>query len=87
MNSTNDKIKHSPSFLEEQIKKIGFKIYDDYKHDNYINKVYRKDCLKVEFTYDRGELLTCDLTIHEVNNMPISFDEIKRVAELLGHWS
>jgi len=27
------------------------------------------------------------LTIHEVNNMPISFDEIKRVAELLGHWS
>lgn len=77
----------SASVSEEQIKEIGFKIYDDYKHDQYRTKVYRKACLKVEFTYERGELLTCDLTIHELNNMPISFDEIERVAELLGHWS
>lgn len=86
-NSTKPLVVGSASVSEQQIKEIGFKLYDDYKHDQYRTKVYRKNCLKVEFTYDNGELFTCDLTIHEINNMPISFNEIKQISELLGHWS
>lgn len=76
----------SASDIEAQIKEIGFKLYDNYKHDNYRTKIYRKNCLKVEFTYENEQLLTCDLTIHELNNMPISFSEIQNVTKLLGHW-
>jgi len=77
----------SASVSEDQIKEIGFKLTDSYKHDHYHTNRYKLGCLEVEFTYEKTELLTCDLTISELNCMPISFNEIKQIAELLGHWS
>jgi len=77
----------SASVSEEQIKEIGFKLTDSYKHDHYHTNRYKLGCLEVEFTYERKELLTCDLTISELNCMPISFNEINEIAKLLGHWS
>lgn len=69
---------------EAQIKEIGFKRTDSYDHDQYHTNRYKKGCLEVEFTYEGDELLTCDLTISELNCMPISFNQIKQIAELLA---
>lgn len=77
----------SASITEEQIKEIGFKHTDSYKHDHYHTNRYKLGCLEVEFTYENKQLLTCDLTISELNCMLISFNQIKQIAELLGHWS
>lgn len=76
----------SASVTEEQIKEIGFKLTSRHKHDHYHTNRYKLGCLKVEFTYENKQLLTCDLTISELNCMPISFNQIKQIAELLGHW-
>jgi hypothetical protein len=74
------------SISEAQIKEIGFKLTDSYDHDHYHTNRYQQGCLEVEFTYENDKLLTCDLTISELNCMPISFQEIKAISELIGHW-
>ena len=74
------------SISEVQIKEIGFQLTDSYDHDHYHTNRYQKGCLEVEFTYENDKLLTCDLTISELNCMPISFQEIKAISELIGHW-
>jgi hypothetical protein len=74
------------SISEAQIKEIGFQLTDSYDHDHYHANRYQKGCLEVEFTYENDKLLTCDLTISELNCMPISFQEIKAISDLIGHW-
>jgi len=74
------------SISEAQIKEIGFQLTDRYDHDHYHTNRYQKGCLEVEFTYENDKLLTCDLTISELNCMPISFQEIKAISDLIGHW-
>lgn len=69
----------APSISEAQIKEIGFEFERGYKHDHYLTNRYKKGCLEVEFTYENDKLLTCDLTISELNCMPISFQEIKGI--------
>lgn len=71
---------------EDQIKQLGFKLINNYNHDQYHTNRYKQGCLIVEFTYENQELLTCDLTISELNNMPISANQLKEVSELLGNW-
>lgn len=79
--------KTNASISETQIEEIGFKHTDSFMHDHYHTNRYKLGCLEVEFTYKREKLLTCELTISELNGMPVSFNEIKRITELLGHWS
>jgi len=77
----------SAPIAEEQIKEIGWKLVKQYDHGQYHTNRYKLGCMEIEFTYENAELLTCDLTISELNCMPISFNQIKQVSELLGHWS
>jgi hypothetical protein len=71
---------------EKQIKSIGFKRVESYHHDQYHTTRYQKGCLEVEFTYEDEILLTCELTISELNCMPIDFDKLKQISELISHW-
>jgi hypothetical protein len=82
----NNVLADGASISEAQIKEIGFQLTDSYNHDHYHTNRYKQGCLEVEFTYENDELLTCDLTISELNCMPISFQEIKAISELIGHW-
>lgn len=75
------------AIVESRIKEIGWKLVKQYSHDQYNTNRYKLGCMEIEFTYEGRDLLTCDLTISELNCMPISFDEIKKATELLGHWS
>jgi hypothetical protein len=43
--------------------------------------------MEIEFTYEGKELHTCDVTISELNCMPISYNQAKLLTELIGHWS
>lgn len=72
---------------EEQIKELGWKLVKQYNHDQYNTNRYKLGCMEIEFTYEGKELLTCDVTISELNCMPISFNQAKLLTELLGHWS
>ena len=69
---------------ENQLMKLGFNLIDEYDHDHFHTNKYAKGVLFVEFTYEGKELLSCDLTISEVNCMPIELDQIKKLTTILG---
>jgi hypothetical protein len=71
---------------EQKIKEIGFKLIKTYKHDQFITNRYNKGDLTVEFTYEGDELISFDLTISEVNYMPIIIEEVEKISELIGHF-
>ena len=72
---------------EEQIKTLGWKLVKSYDHDQFHTNRYKLGCMEIEFTYEGNEMHTCDVTISELNCMPISFDQAKLLTELIGHWS
>ncbi|MBC7399827.1 MAG: hypothetical protein H7289_07755 [Mucilaginibacter sp.] len=69
---------------EQQLKGLGFVLTESYPHDEFNTNRYKKGVLEVEFTYRGDELITYDLTISEVNSMPITFDELKILSPILG---
>lgn len=71
---------------EDDIKILGFQLLESYEHDIYTTNRYQLGHLIVEFTYEGKKLLTCDLSINNFDNMPISMCQIKQIAKLLGHW-
>ena len=72
---------------EQQIKELGWKLVKEYDHDQYHTNRYKLGCMEIEFTYEGKELVSHDVTISELNCMPISFKQAKLLTELFGHWS
>ena len=62
------------------------KLTKQYEHDQYHTNRYTKGFLEVEFTYEGDKLLTCDLTISELNCNPVTLDEIKALTPTFGEW-
>jgi hypothetical protein len=71
---------------EQQLKGLGFEITKQYEHDQFHTNRYVKGVLEVEFTYEGDKLLTCDLTISEMNCKPVTLDEMKALTPILGEW-
>ena len=71
---------------EQQIIELGFSLVKTYDHDQFYTKIFQKGVLQVEFTYENERLVTCDLTIEEMNCLPITFEEIKILTEILGKY-
>lgn len=74
------------TMTENELKGLGFELTQQYEHDQYHTNRYAKGVLEVEFTYEAGKLLTCDLTIQELNSKPVTLDEIKALTPILGKW-
>jgi hypothetical protein len=72
---------------EDQIKELGWKLVKKYNHGQFQTNRYKLGCMEIEFTYEGKELITTDVTITELNCMPISFNQAKMLTKLLGHWS
>ena len=71
---------------ENELKELGFELTQQYEHDQYNTNRYDKGVLEVEFTYEGDKLLTCDLTISELNSKPVTLDEMKALTPILGEW-
>ena len=71
---------------ENELKELGFELTQQYEHDQYNTNRYDKGVLEVEFTYEGDKLLTCDLTISELNSKPVTLDEMKALTPILGGW-
>lgn len=71
---------------ENELIELGWKFVKTYTHDQYKTNRYKLGCMEIEFTYENKELLTCDVTISDLNCMPISLNQAKLLTELLGHW-
>lgn len=71
---------------EKELKELGFEMTKHYEHDQFHTSRYAKGVLEVEFTYEGDRLLTCDLTIAEVNYKPVTLDEMKALTPILGEW-
>jgi hypothetical protein len=69
---------------EGQIKKLGFKLVKQYEHDQFNTNRYQKGLLEVEFTYEGEELKTTDLTIQEINCIPITFNDLDELDTILN---
>ena len=72
---------------EEELKQIGWVLVHQYDHDEYHTNRYALGCMEIEFTYEGDKLVTCDLTISELNCMPINFNQAIKLTQLIGHWS
>ena len=72
---------------ENELKGLGFEMTQQYAHDQYDTNRYAKGVLEVEFTYEGDKLLTCDLTISELNSKPVTLDEMKALTPILGEWN
>lgn len=72
------------NITEEQIKTLGFEFVKTYNHDQFITNRYKRGLMEVEFTYEDSRLQTCDLTISELNCMPVDFEDIKKISEVIG---
>ena len=70
---------------EQDIKRLGFEMTKQYEHDQYTTRRYQKGALEVEFTYEEGELVSNDLTITEVNCLPISLKQLEALTPILGN--
>lgn len=63
---------------EEDLIKLGFKFHSRYEHDDFYTNRYVKGILQVEFTYTAtNKQISTDVTIEEINCMPITLEEIK----------
>ncbi|MBN2668769.1 MAG: hypothetical protein JXR60_06025 [Bacteroidales bacterium] len=75
------------AITEQEIKEIGFKLTDHYEHDQFNTKRYQKGILQVEFTYEGETLRTVDLTLDEVNCMPVNKTELEILDIILNKQS
>ena len=69
---------------EKEIKEIGFELVKQYNHDQFNTNRYQKGILEVEFTYENKQLVTVDLTMEEVNCLPITINELEQLNEILN---
>ena len=67
----------------EELKKLGWNFVKSYKHDEYITNRYKLDCMEIEFTYQDNKLITTDLTISELNCIPINYKQAILLTELI----
>jgi len=69
---------------ESDIKEIGFELVKKYEHDQYFTHRYKKGKLEVEFTYENNKLVTRDLTVGEINCLPITKTELQQLNGILN---
>jgi len=70
---------------EKNLIELGWKLVKSYNHDEFNTNRYELGCMEIEFTYEQQKLLTVDLTIAELNCVPITLDEVKSLTEILGN--
>jgi hypothetical protein len=71
---------------EEQIKALGWKLVKQYDHDQYRTNRYKLARMEIEFTYEGKELISTDVSIQELNNLPITYTQAIILTKLFGHW-
>lgn len=71
---------------EQQLIEIGFKLDESYNHDEFNTNRFSKGVLEVEFTYCQGKLLTHELTIKELNSLPVDLEDIKALDAVFDGW-
>lgn len=69
---------------ENQLKKLGFELVKQYEHDQFNTNRYSKGYLLVEFTYENGELVSCDLVVEETDALPVTLELMKAITPHLG---
>lgn len=70
------------NLTEQQAKYIGFKFVKRYEHDHFVTNRYQKGILELEFTYNNEVLESTDLTMTEVNCMPLSFADLVKLDKV-----
>jgi hypothetical protein len=72
------------SMTKKKLESLGFEKVKEYYHDDYFTERFRNGELEVELTYEKGQLITCDLTMDEVNCKPITEKEIQVLTPIFG---
>jgi len=72
---------------ENELKQLGWELVKQFKFnsDKWQMNRYQLGCMEIEFTYKHGELVACELTITELNCMPINLPQAKTLTELFKH--
>ena len=67
---------------EEEALSLGFAFLNEYTHDQYHTRMFKKEELIVEFTYEGQRLDSCSLDIDEIE--AIQVNDISQLQALVG---
>jgi hypothetical protein len=74
---------HSIELQESDAVNLGFKLVHSYKHDAYNTNRYKLWPIELEFTYEADKLVTCDITLEEINCLPVDKSSLKHIIKAL----
>jgi len=69
---------------EKEVIALGFEFDRQYNHDGFNTKRFSKGDLEVEFTYKGLKLQYFDLTIQEINHLPIAVKELETLDKIIN---
>lgn len=69
---------------EQQLTDLGWQLVKQYSHDGFDTNRYQLGPFEIEFTYEGKQLITCDVTIKEVNCLPINYEQAKVLTGFVG---
>jgi hypothetical protein len=72
---------------ENDLKELGWKLVKKGFHGKYTLTRYELGFMQIEFFYENGTLLGCDLTPKEIFCMPVNLKQAKILTQLFteGH--
>jgi hypothetical protein len=72
---------------ENDLKELGWEFVKQFKFnsDKWKLNRYQRGCMSIEFVYQNGELVACELTITELNCTPVNLNQAKTLTELFKH--
>lgn len=76
------KLIQNNQLTEDQLVSMGWVFDREYNHDQYNTKRYKLGFMEIEFTYEGEKLVTCDLSMKEVQMIPINFNQAKKLTEV-----
>ncbi|MBN1989384.1 MAG: DUF2829 domain-containing protein [Bacteroidales bacterium] len=72
---------------EEQAKELGWEFVKQYNQEEFLVTCYKLGCMEIEFNYVNEEMVFCELNILSLMCMPIDFEQLKVLTEMLGWWT
>lgn len=69
---------------ENEVLSLGFKLVNQYEHDQYITREYQLGVMRVELSFEGDKVLMPELFINLEDGIPVDFKTLKTLAPILG---
>jgi len=68
---------------EPQAVELGYELERYYTHDQFHTKEYKNKNLQVDFTYEGDKLHAVALCVHDIEDLPVTYDMLQTITPIL----